>query len=139
MLKYYKSSEVIQDNILSHFTYLLLERIAYQMGDITGLWGCVKYPSTKVVRKADGTLSADGIRIYRIDGGFKIIYPSGVYHGVLKNNRIKWCRKRDGAVSYWDRVVCSWRKSAAEFKSKIDSQKLRDVEFTGCAYVRCRR
>ena len=108
--------------------------------DITGVWACAGYPSTKITRNADGSFTAGKQKITRVDGGFQIIYPSGVWIGMVVNGRFKWRRKRDGRISYWDRVVvCVWRQKASEFKREIELQQLDDMEYTGCAYVRGRR
>ena len=109
--------------------------------DIGGVWQCPGYPSTEIARNADGSFTAGKQKITIVDGYFQIRYPSGVWSGaLLVDGRLQWRRKRDGRVSYWERVVpCAWRQRAAVFKREIESQQLDDMEHTGCAYVRGRR
>ena len=114
--------------------------MASKMQDVVGSWRCNngKYRTTTIKLDVNGILTAEGIPIYCENGVLKIHYPSGVYHGVLNNDTINWCRQSDGARSCWHRVVYSWRKSAAVFKSKINLWKLEDMEYRGCGYVRGR-
>ena len=111
-----------------------------KMVDISGVWQCNKYGPTKVTRIDDKTFNAAGNKITRNGDGFQVCYPSGVWNGVMEDTRLKWCRQRDGCISYWYRVVeCGWREKAKLFKKGIELEKLRDMEHTGCAYVSWRR